>query len=808
MISKIYVWILCIVLLALPVFGLSWGEFAVPAIQVGGNYIHEDFSIDNSGDWSLMSGSSTAQVVYDTENKTGRFTPCPGGTCNSLQVYNMYNGKRDMETQDGTIAFTVTTDTIDGDGYFHVYLSDTKNNTAEADTGFRLLMRYNVGSSDSINMHCFNSTDHTIISSSVNTNNAIPDINKKYLAVMHYNFSTVNLLFYDVTNPGGVFNPIYNRTITGCENDRLGNVTVRSYRQTGNLYHFTVGQIYVTDKVDEPIPYGSNLTANIMYDMNESYKSIDWYADGVKIDTGKDSIIVNHSYAGKDVHAELEVYVKSEIRKYNTSTYETEDAPNAPPVLSSGSFNQSSYTKNQDLSYWITASDSDSAAGNLTFEWYAGGSLVRNQSYDVNYSANVTDSLSYLYTTHDQNISLRIYSHDGEDWSAVHEDSIVTAQNSMPILYGGAFNQSVFNNIQDVRYWMSATDPDIQDIFINVTFEWYVDGGLVLNTTQNASGKPHNHSSEISYTLTSPGVNVSLVIYGYDGDKRSSAAEDSVIIPNIDPVLSAGCDDITIYHNVNLSCSYSVTDADHLSWSYHINDSRINLSSDGITATLTHDPVLYDYNVGDCWYIEVNVTDSVSWDSALFYYCIDDRTPVIDYAVASYYTLGDNLTIDVNVTDPEGDLINASYSIVVDGLLVKVADVENLSSGSVFTMYIDPDGYEDLDTIQINVTATDGVKESYLEADSVYRDQSHNLLSENYCPDDIPGMMLLLVVFIILAFFVVIDLMITFPILGVVAGIGFIGLGLVIIGCHSLMGFITSASGVLYIAYNAFIRDF
>jgi len=405
------------------------------------------------------------------------------------------------------------------------------------------------------------------------------------------------------------------------------------------------------------------------------------------------------------------------------------------------------------------------------------------------------------------NVSIYVY---GDLTSYLTPDYLITTDNLpniKPTLSSGDFNQSLYEKSEDITYWITVNDTYSGDV--NVRFEWYVDSVLVRNNTVIGGAFPQNLSDSLSYTEFGGSDNVSIIMYGDDGELLSDPYHDSTIIsPNNEPELSDGCDDVTIYHSQNLSCQYSVTDPDDTSFNYYVNDTRVNVTGSGL---VYDNPDLSDYNVDiGCYIIEVNVTDNDDgWDSDSFRYCIDNSIPSVSYSLLSFYPLGEDVDVTVSVSDFENDIMNLTYIWYVEGDLISSGYHDNLSDGDIrYLSLTDTGNYSDNDDIILNISISDSIGESYTDKTSIFREQSTNFLSENYCPDDLEGVGLLFLFLIILIFFVMVDMMITLPILGILAGIGFIAIGMIFIACYPLLGILVAGFGVLYIAYNAFIRDF
>lgn len=153
------------------------------------------------------------------------------------------------------------------------------------------------------------------------------------------------------------------------------------------------------------------------------------------------------------------------------------------------------------------------------------------------------------------------------------------------------------------------------------------------------------------------------------------------------PVIVNACGpNITVFHNMNLNCTFNATDPNEQELVWAVNDSRIQMISKNTSGQVFDNPTLQEYNLPGCWNIKVNVTDTDNEStSTTFNYCINDTAPAFNETLANITVFNtQNYSQYYNWSDVEGD--NASIALNCTGLN---ATINNVTHTVLFTRIAD-----------------------------------------------------------------------------------------------------------------------
>jgi len=337
---------------------------------------------------------------------------------------------------------------------------------------------------------------------------------------------------------------------------------------------------------------------------------------------------------------------------------------NALPVISSLVLNSTNVSTNytdENLTVYVTVSDSDGDSMTYYYRWY------RNQSYQL----TTVDSgvlLSGNTTKRDVwNVGIIVY--DGFDNTTEQNSSNITIRDAPPITVT-YLNSSSPNNFttDNLTCYATVTDPDGDDVEINYT--WYRNG--VENLVGGNSSFPMG-SQALAHMLlsgnTSRGETWICSVRGFDGLSYGSWSNSSIRLGNKYPVISS-----VVLNSTNPE----------------LNNSIYNLTGYVAATDPEGDNITYAYN----WYKNGSLSaTTLITDGLVAYYPFNNDT--LDYLSENN---GTNYGASLNIT---GGKIAGAYSF--DGVddYIEIADNNSLdlknSTGSGLTICLWAKKYDSSD---------------------------------------------------------------------------------------------------------------
>lgn len=265
-----------------------------------------------------------------------------------------------------------------------------------------------------------------------------------------------------------------------------------------------------------------------------------------------------------------------------------------------------------------------------------------------------------------------------------------------------------------------ATDGDSATLDYN--YNWYRNGTLYDNGGQNGI---------TSGTLLSTSLGVSLVegdTWRFECSASDGSASDSGVSSskqvqsNTAPVVTPSIP-TPVYDTGSLSARCYVTDvngdASTLTWRIYrdtiLVDGGTYLSvasgTNKIVTTITSDDLLYNQN----WIVSCEANDG--YDSSGFSNSSsvavikDQQSPVFTYVRLEpvVVTNTSSITIKVKASDGNGDVLNYSLGLVVNGVQIEGGTLDNVSSSVEDEYTFTTSVFNESDTIKVNASVTDGV---------------------------------------------------------------------------------------------------
>jgi len=259
------------------------------------------------------------------------------------------------------------------------------------------------------------------------------------------------------------------------------------------------------------------------------------------------------------------------------------------------------------------------------------------------------------------------------------------------------------------------------------------------------------------------------------------------------------CPNVDIYHNQDFSCSPNATNqgTDNILWS--VNDSRVNITGLNTTALLFDNPNPTDYNLPDCWDVNVTAESGTSSDSFTFVYCINNTAPVLTGAsfIGAPYTNLDTALLQVTVSDSDDVLVIKNVSWYVNGIFVLNDQIETAPGTS--SLSFDLSSYIIDDVIRADLIVKDSTFSNSTTYTTTITGKTDGSLVQGVCPSlDAEIKILYLGFFMLIAMFMLgVYLNNSFILLFV--GIGISIFGYYIFPCIGVVGHLTILSGIFII---------
>ncbi|MHA2247744.1 MAG: DUF2341 domain-containing protein, partial [Candidatus Hodarchaeales archaeon] len=224
---------------------------------------------------------------------------------------------------------------------------------------------------------------------------------------------------------------------------------------------------------------------------------------------------------------------------------------NTPPTVSSASFVDLTTTSNETLvaSWGYSDYDGDSQnIGLVNITWYKGG--VYQPAYDNTTSIVATN----LAKNDDWNYIIQVF--DSTDYSASVNSSVITIQNSLPIVTGLSFINTTPTTLVDLEADWNYTDADNDlEIEAEAKIDWYRNG---------APQSSYDNDTIIPWAETTKNQLWYYKLWVYDGEDWSDVyTSESIQILNSKPqAVSPTFQDLSVTSSEDLVADWGYTDAD------------------------------------------------------------------------------------------------------------------------------------------------------------------------------------------------------------------------------------------------------
>ena len=358
---------------------------------------------------------------------------------------------------------------------------------------------------------------------------------------------------------------------------------------------------------------------------------------------------------------------------------------NTPPVWVTTALTPAAPASDEDLALDLVGEDADGDALDYLVTWLQDGEVVA----DLEDLLTVPASRVGAHETWTALVTLS----DGEEES---EEVLLSTyvDNTPPSITAVEITSSELTvDATIVAYALNRTDVDGHDV--DVTFEWYVEGTLVLEDTNDTGASFLSNAfvkHEEVYVLATPSDGWS---YG------TTFTSDVVTIANTPPLFTAvDINPLAATEATTLTCTPSGgtdADGDVLEYRYHWWAGGAGGAGD---SSVDGD----DFDAGDEVYCEVTVHDGEEDGNTLESARVDvDNTPPEVTAATlstSEPTEASGITVAVSSVDVDGDTVTYKYQWTVAGAAVSVTS-KNLTGSSyargdeVFVIVTPNDGTDD-----------------------------------------------------------------------------------------------------------------
>lgn len=454
-----------------------------------------------------------------------------------------------------------------------------------------------------------------------------------------------------------------------------------------------------------------------------------WYVNGVLVrsqtksvsgfsDTESDTLSSSFTEEGDFVTCEGKVY--DSVSHYDSDVDETYiDTPycHKPPEVVQIEITPKLPVSADNLDCDVEVYDIDGNLHHVMFKWHVNGVIVRTYERDVSgFSDFAADQLSYSFTeAGDEIICEAIVYDDIMLYDSGLDDSFIgEGENYPPVVdYVGITPSSP--ETEDSLLCeadVSDTDGNLYDM----TFKWYVNGGLVRTQVKSASGFSDTDTDTLSSGYTDYEDEVKCEVTVRDSDFLSDSDYSLVSVASV----PQPCNDPPIVTSVDITpsnpeatdelyCDAVLADTngnlDHVLFKWHVDGTIVRTQeravsgysdseSDTLPFTMTSygDEVICEVIVYDSEYLYGSKLDTVNVAE-----CASDPPPVVESICLTPTDpdTTDTLQCSVEVSDLDGDLDDLEFRWRVDGILVRT---------QVYSVY----GYTDsrIDLLSSSMTET------------------------------------------------------------------------------------------------------
>ncbi len=435
------------------------------------------------------------------------------------------------------------------------------------------------------------------------------------------------------------------------------------------------------------------------------YVDYEWYVEGILVrthtvsvsgysDTETDVLDYSFTSEGDAVICVGTVY-DSEAQDDTDSDEIYIDTPfcNKPPEILQIEITPKTPDTNDNLDCDVEVYDFDGNLDHVLFKWHVDGGIVRTSSVDVSGVLDyVADQLPSSWTdTGDEVICEAIVYDDLYEYDSDTDDSYIgEGDNYPPEVDSIIVTPGEPETGDDITCEADVSDPD-GNLF-DLTFRWYVNGGLVRTQVKSVSGYSDSDSDLLPNSLTDYEDLVKCEVLVRDSESMSDSDYSIVSVapapqPGNDPPIVTSVD-ITPSNpeaTDDLQCDAVLEDIDgnldHVIIKWRVEGAIVRTITKGVSGysdseSDTLSASFTDYE--DTVICEVIVYDDEGeYDSDTNYVtvqaCEGDPPPVIDsiYVTPSNPDVTDILACHVDVSDLDGDLGSLHYTWKVDGITVR-----------------------------------------------------------------------------------------------------------------------------------------
>jgi len=367
---------------------------------------------------------------------------------------------------------------------------------------------------------------------------------------------------------------------------------------------------------------------------------------------------------------------------------------NKPPEILQIEITPKTPDTNDNLDCDVEVYDFDGNLDHVLFKWHVGSVIVRTVSVDVSGTLDyAADQLSSSWTDAGDNVICEAIVYDEMlEYDSDTDDSYIgDGENFPPEVDYLEITPSEPETEDDITCDADVSDTD-GDLF-DLTFRWYVNGGLVRTQVKSVSGYSDGGTDVLPHTFTDYEDLVKCDVTVRDSESMSDSDYSTVSVapapqPGNDPPIVTSVD-ITPSNpeaTDDLQCDAVLEDIDgnldHVIIKWRVEGAIVRTVTKGVSGysdsesdTLSFTFTSYE----DTVICEVIVYDDEGeYDSDTNYVTIEacegDPPPVIDsiYVTPSNPDVTDILACHVDVSDLDGDLGTLHYTWKVNGITVRM----------------------------------------------------------------------------------------------------------------------------------------
>ena len=323
------------------------------------------------------------------------------------------------------------------------------------------------------------------------------------------------------------------------------------------------------------------------------------------------------------------------------------------------------YALGDAITFRGIVSDSEDQAGDLSIRWDS------DIDGELGVGSPSSQGVAQL-TRSDLSAGVHAITFSGTDTAGLMSDDLISVRvNQLPTVDSISFSPDpVFSNN---NLAMSFTTSDLDGQNVSTTYQWYEDG-VLTSFTGTSVGSAELQVGEVWTVRVTP----------YDGFHYGNYLESSITISNTPPIVSNVVISPSggVYNDSVLTCTASASDIDQAispTFQWTVNGTIYQ----GDTLDLATTPAMPNYVIA-CNGIATD--DQGASDMGTDSVVLGNRDPVLGTVVitaASNGMLGDTLTCDSQVTDPDGESLTATYIWNVNGFSVGAGSVFTLNQGMV-----------------------------------------------------------------------------------------------------------------------------